>query len=74
MKYKITHKDIFPNTLNESITEMFPTETSKIIQVTKTTDGNYIIEWDKQPNQILLDHVQSVLEKRVITKTEKMKE
>lgn len=74
MKHKITHKDIFPTTLNETIAETFPTNTSKVIRVTKTTDDSYIIEWDNEPKQAVLDHVQSIVEKRTITKMEKMTE
>jgi hypothetical protein len=74
MKYKISLQDIFPDTMNESIATAVPSNKSKITKITKTTDGSYILEWDTEPDQTTLDHVHSILEKRVIRKTEKMKE
>jgi len=74
MKFKVTFMDIFPDTLNEFIATTLPANASKVTKVTKTTDGTYIIEWDKEPAQNVLDHVHSVLERRAIRKTEKMEE
>jgi hypothetical protein len=68
MKYRIIHQDIFPNTLNDNIKVQFPTNTSKVTRVTKTTDGQYIIEWDVEPSLDVVNYVQSILEKRVVTK------